>query len=51
LGWDRAHPSKLHLEGDAPSAPFFLGKNFTQIGKADWTNSNPEITAALKKLP
>jgi hypothetical protein len=30
---------------------YFLGKNFTQIGKADWTNSNPEITAALKKLP
>jgi thiol:disulfide interchange protein DsbD len=27
---------------------YFLGKNFTQIGKADWTNSNPEITAALK---
>jgi len=48
LGWDRAHPSKLHLEGDAPSAPFFPGKKFTQIGKADWTNSNPEITAALK---
>jgi hypothetical protein len=51
LGWDRAHPSKVHLERRSVGAFYFLGKNFTQIGKADWTNSNPEITAALKKLP